>query len=282
MRIRARTNARARISSVRRPEIAEIASDACRSGSGCCARQFRESLRKADPPCAQFGAEVGGRAFEPWGRRWVAPDPSPGQTRDPVPRAAAAAAARGRRGRSGTGGTGRTESTDPSLGQIRDPGPRAAVAAAAGGRRGTGGTRGTRKTESIGSIGSIGSGGEGPTPRPGAGAGAGAGRGKKIADDLGHDRARPSARGPGPYPPASSTDRAWNPPNPRILPETTIARSAAGRATIVGDRATPHGGGGGADRGTEPVAAATTAGTIATRTIALPRGAPPNSTEEGT
>ena len=61
MRIRARTNARARISSVRRPEIAEIASDACRSGSGCCARQFCETCEKrihfAHKSALRWGAE---------------------------------------------------------------------------------------------------------------------------------------------------------------------------------------------------------------------------------
>ena len=63
MRIRARTNARSRISSVRRPEIA---SDACRHGSGCCARQFCESessslsekrIHRAHNSALRWGAE---------------------------------------------------------------------------------------------------------------------------------------------------------------------------------------------------------------------------------
>ena len=188
MRIRARTNARSRISSVRRPEIA---SDACRHGSGCCARQFCESessslSEKADPQGAHLAL------------RWGAEPSSPREGDGSLPirlrtdsrsRSSSRSRSRSKREkrRSGTGGTGRTESTDPSLGQIRDPGPRAAVAAAAGGRRGTGGTRGTGKTESIGSIASIASGGEGPTPRPGAGAGAGAGERK---EDRGRSRPR--------------------------------------------------------------------------------------------
>ena len=175
-----------------------------------------------------------GEGKQPWDRsRWVAPDPSPGRTRDLGPRAGAGARA------ARTGRTGRT------------------------GRSG--------RSESIESIGNIASAGEGPTrpPAAGAGAGAGAGRGKGEVE-IGPGRVRPrKRRGPGPYPRRASTHRPPRNNLPRSINNTNGAATIDhDRATPDGET---HPGTEAAARttadtidGANPTAA-TPAGTVARR-----------------
>ena len=275
MRIRARTNARSRISSVRRPEIA---SDACRHGSGCCARQFCESessslsekrIHRAHNSALRWGAEPSSpregdgslpiRLPDRLAIPFLEPQPQPQQE--------------GEEGEAAQEGQEGPKAPIRLSDRLRSRSSSRSRSRSRRERRGTGGTRGTerpkhRKHQSIGS-------GRRSDSSSGAGAGAGAGRGKKIADDLGHDRARQAREVQDPIPRARRI--AHGTPQPRISRDDDRSFGRAGDDRGEGEDRW-RGGEGDQGRTVGPPRR----GYNRDAYDRVPRGAPPNSTEEGT